>query len=148
MSSRINVIEIDGRKIELFFSTWAMLKISDIAGGDLSKLGEYFDGKVGTAELMKRMSIVLVVLANAAIIKHNADISLGLEDGEKKQLYPEEYFILVANAADITSYQNEIFSTLNMGMNYTIPDGIEVKEKDIDLEELEREKNQEGRAAT
>ena len=54
----------------------------------------------------------------------------------------------MANAADITSYQNEIFSTLNMGMNYTIPDGIEVKEKDIDLEELEREKNQEGRAAT
>lgn len=149
MSSRINVIEIDGRKIELFFSTWAMLKVEELAGGDLSKLGEYLDNEnLGTAKVMERMSRILAVLANAAIIKRNTDIALGLEEGEKCLQYPEDYFVLTANAGDITRYQKEIYTTLNMGMGYVVPDGVEVAERDLDLEELEREKNQERRTAT
>ena len=139
--SRLNTIEIGGHKIELFFSTWAMLKLGEMVGGDISELGEWLQG-CESGQLMERLSKILSLLANAAVMKRNADIDLGLEQGEKKPMFPEEYFIYTANTADIMEYKNEIFSTIGMGMNYVVPEGVEIETKDPDLAELEREKDQ------
>ncbi|MGN0598922.1 MAG: hypothetical protein ACI4JK_03410 [Oscillospiraceae bacterium] len=146
--SRANVIDVGGQKVELFFSTWAMQKVEEISGKHVSQLGEYLDEKLGTTELMVRMSKVLAILANGAIMKRNMDITVGLADGEKKPFYPDDYFIYTANAGDFMKYQEDISNTLAMGLGYIVPDGVKLEERDLELEELEREKNPERRAAT
>ena len=154
--SRAKIIEVDGRKHELFFSTWALLHISERVGGDINDLGKWLSGDpdesgnygINTAEALSRFSVILADLANGAVIKHNADIDLGLEQGDKKPLYPDDYFINILNVSDILTYREEIFAAMNMGTNYEIPEGVEVQEKDPDLLEIEREKKEERRAET
>lgn len=146
--SRSKVIEIDEKKIELFFSTWTLMHISERVGGDIGGLGEWLNKGGNTAEMLARFSYILADLANGAVIKHNADISLGLEQGDKKPLFPDDYFINILNVSDIMTYREEIFAALNLGSEYEIPDGVELTEKDPDLAEIEREKKEERRAAT
>lgn len=145
--SRINVIEIGGHKVELFFSTWAMIKLSEMSGGSIENIGDWLSAG-NTEQLMEKFNKVIVLLANAAIMKRNADISLGLEQGEKKELYSEDYFLYVSNAADIMEHRDAIFKAMSMGIDYEIPEGVEIEQKDPDLAEIEKEKKQEGRAAT
>lgn len=142
--SRSNVIEIDGKEYELYFSTWALLRISDRCGGDIEKLGDWL-GKGKTGEMLSKYNAVITDLANGAVTKHNTDIVFGFEQGEKKELFPDDYFINVMQVSDIMKYREEIFRTLNMGTDYEIPEGVEVQEKDPELAELEREKNLTGR---
>lgn len=142
--SRSNIIEIDGKKYELYFSTWALVSISKRCGGDIDNLGDWL-GKGKTVEMLLKFSNVLSDLANGAVIKHNADIALGLEQGEKKPVFPDDYFINIMQVSDIMKYREEIFRTLNMGTDYEVPEGVEVQEKDADLAELEHEKNRTGR---
>ena len=146
--SRSKVIEIDGKEIELFFSTWALMHISERVGGDINTIGKWLDDGKGTAGTLERFSYILADLANGAVIKHNADIALGLEQGDKKPLFPDDYFINILNVSDILTYKKEIFEALNMGTDYEIPDDVELEEKDPDLAEIEREKKEAGRAAT
>lgn len=157
--SRSKIIEVDGKKYELFFSTRTLIKISERVGGDLNNLGNWIGGSDtntengkgnggSTAEMLKRFSFILADLANGAVIKHNTDIALGLEQGEKKPLYPDDYFIDILNVSDILTYRGEIFEALNLGTDYEIPEGVELTEKDPDLAELEREKKADRRAAT
>jgi hypothetical protein len=146
--SRSKIIAIDGKKIELFFSTWALMHISERAGGDISTLGTWLDNGKNIAETLARFSYILADLANGAVIKHNADISLGLEQGDKKPLFPDDYFINILNVSDIMTYREEIFAALNLGADYEIPEDVELTEKDPDLAEIEREKKEERRAAT
>lgn len=163
--SRSKFIEVDGKKYELFFSTRTLIKISERVGGDINNLGSWIGGADtntesekgnggnstsdgNTAEMLSRFSVILADLANGAVIKNNAGIALGLEQGEKKPLYPDDYFIDILNVSDILTYKEEIFEALNMGTNYEIPEGVEVEEKDPDLAELEREKKADRRAAT
>ncbi|MBD5145639.1 MAG: hypothetical protein HDT21_07020 [Ruminococcus sp.] len=146
--SRSKVIEIDEKKIELFFSTWALMHISERVGGDINTIGTWLDDGKDTAGMLERFSYILADLANGAVIKHNADIALGLEQGDKKPLFPDDYFINILNVSDILTYRAEIFGALNLGSDYEIPDGVELTEKDPDLAEIEREKKEAGRAAT
>ena len=146
--SRSKVIEIDGKEIELFFSTWALMHISERVGGDINTIGKWLDDGKGTAGTLERFSYMLADLANGAVIKHNADISLGLEQGDKKPLFPDDYFINILNVSDILTYRAEIFGALNLGSDYEVPDGVELTEKDPDLAEIEREKKEERRAGT
>lgn len=146
--SRSKFIEVDGKKYELFFSTRTLIKISERVGGDIDSIGKWLSESGNTVEILSRFSVILADLANGAVIKNNADIALGLEQGEKKPLYPDDYFIDILNASDIMNYKEEIFETLNMGMDYEIPEDVEVQEKDPDLAELEREKKADRRAVT
>ena len=146
--SRSKFIEVDGKKYELFFSTRTLIKISERVGGDINSIGKWLSESGNTAEILSRFSVILADLANGAVIKNNADIALSLEQGEKKPLYPDDYFIDILNVSDILTYKEEIFEALNMGTDYEIPEGVEIQEKDPDLAELEREKKEERRAAT
>lgn len=133
------IIAVGGRDVELFFSTRAMINISDRCGGDISDLGGWLT-EGGTTDKMSKIGIVISDLANGAIIKHNADIALGLEDGQKRPLYPDNYFIDVLNPGEFMEYKEKIFEALGMGYTFEIPDGITIEEKDADLAEIEAEK--------
>ena len=146
--SRSKIIEVDGREHELFFSTWALIHISERVGGDINTIGKWLDDGKSTAGTLERFSYILTDLANGAVIKHNADIALGLEQGDKKPLYPDDYFINILNVSDILTYRKEIFEALNLGTDYEVPEGVEVQEKDPDLAEMEREKKADRRAGT
>lgn len=146
--SRSKIIEVDGREHELFFSTWALIHISERVGGDINTIGKWLDDGKSTAGTLERFSYILTDLANGAVIKHNADIALGLEQGDKMPLYPDDYFINILNVSDILTYREEIFEALNLGTDYEVPEGVEVQEKDPDLAEMEREKKAERRVET
>ncbi len=139
--SRSSVIEIDGKKYEMYLSTWAMLKIAKRCGGDISKLSEWLNDE-NSVEQMRKIGIVISDLANGAVVKRNCEVSLDLEQGKEKPLYPEDYFVNIMQPSDIARYQAEIYGTLSMGMSYEAPEGVEIEEKDIDLMEIEQEEKE------
>ncbi len=139
--SRSSIIEINGKEYEMYLSTLAMLKIAKRCGGDISKLSEWLDDE-NSVEQMRKIGIVISDLANGAIVKHNCEISLGLEQGKEKPLYPEDYFVNIMQPSDIARYQAEIYGALSMGMSYEVPEGVEIEEKDIDLMEIEQEEKE------
>ena len=136
---RTTIIEVGDRGVELFFSTRAMINISERSGGDISDLGGWLT-EGSTSDKMGKIGVVIADLANGAIIKHNADIALGVEDGQKRPLYPDEYFIDVLNPGDFLKYKDKIFEALNLGQDFEVPENIVIEEKDADLAEIEAEK--------
>lgn len=138
--SRSKIININGREYELYFSTWAMRKMSEAIGGDISYVGEWLNtGDV--CESLERYGQIIAILINGGIAKHNADVDFGLCEGDKKPFISAEYINCVLNAGDLLMYKDEIFAAMNMGTEFTVPDGVEIAEKDYDLMEIEREKN-------
>lgn len=76
------------------------------------------------------------VLANGAVAKKNCDISLGLSAGEKMQ----EFFEVNLDFSKGAELVDMLFTVINGGSQYTIPDNVQTVEKDIDLKEIEAEK--------
>ena len=74
------------------------------------------------------------VLANGAVAKKNCDISLGA--GEKMQ----EFFEVNLDFSKGAELVDMLFTVINGGSQYTIPDNVQTVEKDIDLKEIEAEK--------
>lgn len=144
--------KINGRSVELYYSTRAMVKISERCGGDISKLGEYLnaddaaiynaDGEktANTAKQLERLALVFGDLANGAVIKRNADIALGLETGEKVMLFPDGYFVDVIAPAEIGEISTKIFEVMAVGSEFELPDGVKVEEMDADLKEINETK--------
>ena len=83
---------------------------------------------------------VLCALANGAVAKKNCDISLGLSNGEKMQEFTPEFFEVNLDFSKGAELVDTLFTVINGGSQYTIPDNVQTVEKDIDLEEMEAEK--------
>lgn len=138
-------IKIGQREIELYFSTRTLIKISDRCGGDMSSLQNWLsDGTTG--DKLEKISNIITDLANGAVIKQNANISLGLEQGSMHPLYADGYFADVLNPAELLEYQSVIYEALGMGYSFETPDNVQVEEYDADLAEIEasKEKNAVG----
>lgn len=80
------------------------------------------------------------VLANGAVAKKNCDISLGLSTGEKMQEFTPEFFEVNLDFSKGAELVDMLFTVINGGSQYTIPDNVQTVEKDIDLKEIEAEK--------
>lgn len=132
-------LELNGKEHELFFSCAAMNRIADRCDGDLNNISKKLDD-MKEAQAMAFMCGILADLANGAVIKHNCDVILGLESGEKKPEYPEDYFAAVVSVADSEKITSAIFEAMGLGSEFNIPDNVKVEEKDIDLAEIEAEK--------
>lgn len=135
----MNTINVGGHEIELYFNIKAMNTIADLCGGDVSKLGEKFE-KLDELQSCSLVCGVLCALANGAIIKKNCDISLGLCTGEKMQEFTPEFFEANLDFSNVAELVESLFEAIQGGSQYTIPDNVQTVEKDIDLEEIEAEK--------
>ena len=132
-------INLRGKEIELYYSTKAMLDLEKRCG-DTKSIGDWLSEEgASTGETLAKFAGILTDLANGAVFKHNAEIALGLIDGEKRKFYDDETFFSLLTPADLLTAKETIFSVINDGMNYETPEGI--PEPDPELAEVESEKN-------
>lgn len=137
----MNKITLAGREIELLYNVKATIDIAERCGGDLENISDIMKNN----NLSKNMELIcgiLCDLANGAITAHNANITLGLEEGEKKSEYPAEYFLAFVTADNFNSVSAAALETMGLGSEFTVPDNVKTEEKDIDLAEIEAEKNE------
>lgn len=135
---KAQTIMLSGKEIELYCSTKAMLDIEKRCG-EISDLNKWLEADATTGAKLARVAEILTDLANGAIYKHNADISLGLIDGEKKRFLTDDTLISIITPADLIKAKDALYSAINKGMKYEVPEGL--PEPDPDLAEVESEKN-------
>ena len=131
-------IKVNNSEIELYFSVWAMAEINSLCK-DYSLLANWLKSDDFDTALNK-LNLIVTILSNSAVIKHNVRITMGLEKGEVKSLLSHsdlQNFLISEN--DILTCIEGIFKTINAGLAYIIPDGVSIEEKDPDLAEIERE---------
>ena len=132
-------INLGNKKIELYYSTKAMLDLEKRCG-DTKSIGDWLsDEEASTGETLAKFAGILTDLANGAVFKHNAEIALGMVDGEKQKFYDETTIASLLTPADLITAKETIFGVINDGMSYETPEGI--PEPDPDLAEVESEKN-------
>lgn len=137
----MNKITLNGKEIELYFNVKASMEIAERCGGDIGNLSDILKEKNETQSL-EFICNILCDLANGAVAKRNCDIAMGLADGEKQQFYPVEFFTVNVSITELSDVMNAVFETMGLGSEFTVPDNVKTEEKDIDLAEIEAEKNE------
>ena len=131
-------------ELKLFYSNWAAKELTDLCGG-LENIGTLFareDGEDQDISLIYDNIVKLVcILANANIIKENSEIALGMRKGEKKELLDAEMMSNILDMSKGGEYLLECLNVMGLASKFEMPDGMKTEEKDIDLEEIEAEKN-------
>ncbi len=135
---RYRTIKVGGKEYEALYTTRAMINIAEMCGGDLALLPEFMQ-KGSTIEQVITISKLLAELINGAIVARNADIALGLADGEKKKLYSSDYFIDILNPFELSKAANDVMACMAVGTEFEKPKGITFEEVDEDLKEIELE---------
>lgn len=133
-------IKIGKLTVDLYFNVVAANRIAERCGGDIGKIGEKMEG-MSEAEAIDFICDMLCDLANGAVVKHNAEITLGLATGEPKAEYTPDIFKAIVDPHALTSMVNVIMATINGGSEFVAPENVNLPEEDIDLMELEAEKN-------
>lgn len=132
-------INLRGKEIELYYSTKAMLDLEKRCG-DTASIGDWLsEEEASTGETIAKFAGILTDLANGAVFKHNAEIALGMADGEKQKFYDETTIASLLTPGDLIKAKETFFGVISDGMSYETPEGI--PEPDPDLAEVESEKN-------
>lgn len=131
--------------IPLYYSTFAAQQLNDLCGGikNIKSLisTEGDDGYINTLNGVAKLA---TILANGEVGRYNRALALGIESGEKKDKYTEEDFIELLDAGKLTVYIREIFEVMGLASKFIVPEGVNLKEPDIDLDEIEEIKNPSG----
>lgn len=137
----MNKITLNGRVIELLYNVKATIDIAEICDGDVANLADIMN-KNTFSQNMKLICDVICALANGAVTKRNADVVMGLDSGEKRPEYPVEYFLANITIENFDDVVAAVFAAIGLGSEFTVPDNVKTEEKDIDLAEIEAEKNE------
>lgn len=142
--AKSNFIDVQGKKIELIYSLWAMNKLGEISGKSI--IIEWFKSdaeNTNDVTLANRVFQAIEILANAAIIKNNASISFGLESGEKQEKFEDGFLVSILEAtstpAETVNYFKAVIDTIAKGTDVKIPKELQA-DIDEDLLEIEAEK--------
>lgn len=131
-------------EFKLFYSNWAAKELTDLCGG-LENIGTLFAGEDGEDQdislIYDNIVKLVCILANANIIKENSEIALGMRKGEKKELLDAEMMSNILDMSKGGEYLLECLNVMGLASKFEMPDGMKTEEKDIDLEEIEAEKN-------
>ena len=129
-------VSINNKEFPVFFNLKAMKDVEDICGG-LENLGDYLKDK-SSYEAIEVYAKLLTSLINGAIYKHNAEITLGIEQGEKKNFVSVGDIGSLIQISDFSRYQDEIYTCINGDMKVEVETTEEI---DPDLAYVESEKN-------
>ena len=138
-------IKIGKLTVDLYFNVVAANRIAERCGGDIGKISEKMESMKQT-EAIDFICDMLCDLANGAVVKHNAEITLGLATGEPKPEYTPDIFKAIVDPSALTSMVNVITVTINGGSEFVAPENVNLPEEDIDLMELEAEINKEKKS--
>ncbi|MBP0962092.1 MAG: hypothetical protein J5864_08105 [Oscillospiraceae bacterium] len=131
-------------EVKLFYSNWAVRELTELCGG-LQNIGRLFNNENGesldTTTVYMNVIKLVRILANANIIKENSEIALGMREGEKKELIDEETMSNILDMSKASDYLLECLDVMGLASKFEVPDGVKLESADIDLEEIEAEKN-------
>lgn len=137
-------MKIGNQEIKLFYSNWAVLKLTELCGG-LEKIGLLFNDENGQSldvtTVYSNIVKLVTILANANIIKENSWIASGLEKGEKKELFDEETMSNILDLSKVSDYVLECLDVMGLASKFEMPDGMKFESGDEDLEEILAEQN-------
>lgn len=140
-------MKIDNVEVKLYYNTLVAQEIDDLCGGikNIGKLlGAEDEGDRSYFRTLKGVAKLTCILANGEVGRHNRAVALGLCGGEKRERYNPEDFEELLDAAHIADYIQEILRVMGAASQFVVPDGVKLSEPDIDLEEIEAEKNPRG----
>lgn len=137
-------MKIGNKEVELYYSNLAVKEISKLCGG-VAKISTLFtdeDGNPVPYETQVDNTIKLIlILANAGIKKDNWEKRNMISDGEEQPLLTFEDLEQIIDIGKLNEYSNEIAEALGLASKFEVPDGLKLTEPDIDLDEIEAEKN-------
>ena len=84
---------------------------------------------------------LILILANAGIKKDNWEKRNMIADGEEQPLLTFEDLEQIIDISKLNDYTKEIMEAMGLASKFEVPDGIKLTEPDLDLEEIEAEKN-------
>lgn len=127
---------------EGFMSTSALLNIQKECGGDVDTLETWLtDKNITTGEQLQRICRIITILANGYVFKHNKEVDRGLTTGVKLETWEYEDFECLLGIQDFQEAFEAVFGTIYEASDVVLPEGIQAKEKDEILEEIEEAKN-------
>lgn len=132
-------IKLGNKEIPLKLTVMAMKNIEKKCGVDIADISKWIS-EGSTAEKLEKLAVIICIMANGYIAKHNADIEFGLGEGEKQEFYNEELFMNMVEISDFTQLKGALYSTVSDGYEFTVPDNVKLEEEDEVLAEIEREK--------
>lgn len=137
-------MKLGNTEAKLFYSNWAVRELTELCGG-LQNIGRLFNNENGesldTTTVYMNVIKLVRILANANIIKENSEIALGMREGEKKELIDEETMSNILDMSKASDYLLECLDVMGLASKFEVPDGVKLESADIDLEEIEAEKN-------
>ena len=137
-------MKLGNTEVKLFYSNWAVRELTELCGG-LQNIGRLFNDENGasldTATVYTNVIKLVRILANANIIKENSEKALGMREGEKKELIDEETMSNILDMSKASDYLLECLDVMGLASKFEVPDGVKLESADIDLEEIEAEKN-------
>lgn len=137
-------MKLGNREIKLFYSNLAARDLEELCGG-IKNISTFISGEpdkpASITEQLANVAKIIRILANAEITRHNAEISLGVIDGEKLEKYDDETFEMLLDASKAAEYLYEVLEVMGLASKFEIPEGVKLGETDVDLEEIEAEKN-------
>ncbi|MCQ2460313.1 MAG: hypothetical protein MJ081_08095 [Ruminococcus sp.] len=137
-------MKLGNYEVPLYYSNIAVRKMEELCGGELKDLGKLFGEGKKTSEQMSSIAQIITILANAEILKHNQEVALGVTTGEKKEELSSDVVEVLMDVGSMDEYTEEIFSVMRKGSKFITPDNVRLAETDIDLAEIEKEKNLTG----
>ena len=137
-------MKLGNTEVKLFYSNWAVRELTELCGG-LQNIGRLFNNENGesldTTTVYMNVIKLVRILANANFIKENSEIALGMREGEKKELIDEETMSNILDMSKASDYLLECLDVMGLASKFEVPDGVKLESADIDLEEIEAEKN-------
>lgn len=131
-------------ELELYYNNQAVRELENLCGGDMKNLDKLMSSEKAVSEQVSSLSQIIAILANGAVMKHNTEIALGLADGEKKERIKAENLEMLIDIADMQNTMKEVFSAMGAASKFEVPNNVKLAETDVDLEEIEKEKNLSG----
>jgi len=123
-----------GKERDLLFNLWAIKKINKEFGG-IENLSDLFD-ESDMNKTFEKIPQIVTILANAAIVKNNAEVEMGAASGKKEALLTEEQVEACLDIDEMKAFP-QIFSELFGEAYQTDIPTPENEEVDEVLEELD-----------
>ena len=137
-------MKIGNIEVKLYYSNLAVREINELCGG-VAKISTLFRDENGNSvpyetEVNNTIKLILI-LANAGIKKDNWEKRNMISDGEEKPLLTFEDLEALLDIGKLNEYTKEIMEAMGLASKFEVPDGLKLTEPDIDLDEIEAEKN-------
>ena len=128
-------VNLGGREWPLYYNTKAMRDIEKRCGA-LTALADWMN-EGGVADRIERVGMIIADLINGGIYKANAEIALGLADGEKQSFVDPAAIAALIDPHALADCTGKIYAAFGADIPPEIPEGIVLTEEDPDLAEVE-----------